>query len=46
MVEEQEEIVVKLQGPKIIDGRIEAYSLGSFLLNFQSTVDRIYQKNI
>ncbi len=46
MEEGQNEIVVRLQGTKIIDGRVEAYSLGNFLLNFQSTVDRIYQKNL
>ncbi len=46
MEEEHNEIIVKLQGAKIIDGRIEAHSLGNFLLNFQSTVDRIYQRNL
>lgn len=46
MEEEHNEIIVKLQGTKIIDGRIEAYSLGNFLLNFQSIIDRIYQKNL
>ena len=50
MGEEYNEIVVKLQGAKIIEGGgIEAYYLGKFLLDFQSTVsavDRVSQKNL
>lgn len=46
MVEGRNEIVVKLQGAKITEEGVEAYSLGNFLLDFQSTVARISQMSV